>query len=115
MSLGCRGEISILCPPPPSCPTDSPYSCVVFYTFCRSQVGFPKRPLLKEAPRYRFEVLVERIGNPAHLQEECDLLAISMVSKSKDRRVAVGHAGGLGVFLVYPLSNLIAISRLKTW
>ncbi|CAJ1347194.1 unnamed protein product, partial [Effrenium voratum] len=31
-----------------------------------------------------FGVLVERIGNPAHLQEECDLLAISMVSKSKD-------------------------------
>ncbi|CAK9064043.1 unnamed protein product [Durusdinium trenchii] len=31
-----------------------------------------------------FTVLVERIANPSHLMEECELLAISMISKAKD-------------------------------
>lgn len=31
-----------------------------------------------------FTVLVERIGNPSHLMEECELLAISMIRKAKD-------------------------------
>ncbi|CAK9041035.1 unnamed protein product [Durusdinium trenchii] len=31
-----------------------------------------------------FHVLVERIGNPGHLQEECELLSINMVSKSEE-------------------------------
>ncbi|CAE7385153.1 unnamed protein product [Symbiodinium natans] len=31
-----------------------------------------------------FSVLVERVGNPAHLVEECDLLSLAMVARSDD-------------------------------
>ena len=31
-----------------------------------------------------FRVLVEKVSKPNELQEECDLLSISMISKSKD-------------------------------
>ncbi|CAK9064257.1 unnamed protein product [Durusdinium trenchii] len=34
-----------------------------------------------------FSVLVERIGNPSHLMEECELLAINFVAKSKSKSI----------------------------
>ncbi|CAK9015064.1 unnamed protein product [Durusdinium trenchii] len=51
--------------------------------FSSEVIGQPTEGWMEEILQV-FDVLVERIGNPSHLMEECELLAISMITKAKD-------------------------------